>query len=135
MALGWIGATTAFGSSRPAPTSRRRRRWQSWQAGLDSQRLVFIDETWIKTSMAPLRGWGPKGERVRSFCTARPLADVEIGRLRLDNVLRELHHFARELHLWNFAEIIQLISDLVREPQAYAASSAARRLDQKRPLA
>jgi transposase len=28
---------------------------------------VFIDETWIKTNMAPLRGWGPKGERVRGF--------------------------------------------------------------------
>jgi transposase len=34
---------------------------------LDPQRLVFIDETWIKTNMAPLRGWGPKGERVRGF--------------------------------------------------------------------
>jgi len=28
---------------------------------------VFIDETWIKTSMTPLRGWGPKGERLRGF--------------------------------------------------------------------
>ena len=28
---------------------------------------MFIDETWIKTSMAPLRGWGPKGDRVRGF--------------------------------------------------------------------
>ncbi|CAH2397092.1 hypothetical protein MES4922_180154 [Mesorhizobium ventifaucium] len=31
------------------------------------QRLVFIDETWIKTNMAPLRGWGPKGKRLRGF--------------------------------------------------------------------
>jgi transposase len=46
---------------------RRRRRWRSWQASLDPRRLVFIDETWIKTNMAPLRGWGPKGERVRGF--------------------------------------------------------------------
>lgn len=37
------------------------------QAGLDPRRLVFIDETWIKTNMAPLRGWGPKGERLRGF--------------------------------------------------------------------
>jgi transposase len=29
--------------------------------------LVFIDETWIKTNMAPLRGWGPKGHRLRGF--------------------------------------------------------------------
>jgi hypothetical protein len=35
--------------------------------GLDPQRLVFIDETWIKTNMAPLRGWAPKGERLRAF--------------------------------------------------------------------
>lgn len=47
--------------------ARRRQRWHSWQAKLDPRRLVFIDETWIKTNMAPLRGWGPKGERVRSF--------------------------------------------------------------------
>jgi hypothetical protein len=30
-------------------------------------RLVFIDETWIKTNMAPLRGWGSKRERLRGF--------------------------------------------------------------------
>lgn len=34
---------------------------------LDPQCLVFIDETWIKTNMAPLRGWGPKGERLRGL--------------------------------------------------------------------
>jgi transposase len=28
---------------------------------------VFIDETWIKTNMAPIRGWGRKGERLRGF--------------------------------------------------------------------
>jgi transposase len=25
---------------------------------------VFIDETWTKTNMAPLRGWAPKGQRL-----------------------------------------------------------------------
>ena len=34
---------------------------------LDPQKLVFIDETWIKTNMAPLRGWGHKGKRLRAF--------------------------------------------------------------------
>lgn len=29
--------------------------------------MVFIDETWIKTNMAPLYGWGPKGKRLRGF--------------------------------------------------------------------
>ena len=38
-----------------------------WQARFDPRRLVFIDETWIKTNMAPLRGWGPKGARLRGF--------------------------------------------------------------------
>lgn len=28
---------------------------------------MFIDETWIKTTMAPIRGWGPKGERLAGF--------------------------------------------------------------------
>ncbi|MHB8887004.1 MAG: IS630 family transposase [Methylovirgula sp.] len=47
--------------------ARRRRRWRSWQTRLDPRRLVFIDETWIKTNMAPLRGWGAKGKRLRGF--------------------------------------------------------------------
>jgi hypothetical protein len=31
---------------------------------IDPTRLVFIDETWVKTNMAPLRGWGARGERL-----------------------------------------------------------------------
>jgi len=27
---------------------------------------VFIDETWAKTNMAPLRGWAPKGQRLHA---------------------------------------------------------------------
>jgi transposase len=50
-----------------ADIARRRQRWRTWQSGLDPKRLVFIDETWIKTNMAPLRGWGPKGKRLRGF--------------------------------------------------------------------
>ncbi|WP_157099974.1 IS630 family transposase [Rhodoplanes sp. Z2-YC6860] len=50
-----------------ADIARRRKRWRSWQAGLDPRRLVLIDETWIKTSMAPLRGWGRKGDRLRAY--------------------------------------------------------------------
>lgn len=34
------------------------------QSSVDPSRLVFIDETWTKTNMAPLRGWGPRGERL-----------------------------------------------------------------------
>lgn len=47
--------------------AHRRKRWKSWQNRFDPKRLVFIDETWIKTNMAPLRGWGPKGRRLRGF--------------------------------------------------------------------
>jgi transposase len=50
-----------------ADVARRRRRWQSGQRSLDPRRLVFIDETWIKTNMAPLRGWGRRGQRLRGF--------------------------------------------------------------------
>jgi transposase len=27
---------------------------------------VFIDETWTRTNMAPLRGWAPRGERLKA---------------------------------------------------------------------
>ncbi len=68
--------------------ARRRRRWQSWQASLDPQRLVFIDETWIKTSMAPLRGWGPKGERVRGFAPHGHWRTLTfLGALRSDSLV------------------------------------------------
>ena len=50
-----------------AGIARRRQRWRAWQARLDPDRLVFIDETWIKTNMAPLRGWAAKGKRLRAF--------------------------------------------------------------------
>jgi len=53
--------------SRDADVARRRKRWKALQGRLDPRRLVFIDETWIKTNMAPLRGWGRKGERLRGF--------------------------------------------------------------------
>lgn len=42
----------------------KRRRCGSIKAGLGPHRLVFIDETCLKTNMAPLQGWGPKGARL-----------------------------------------------------------------------
>lgn len=45
---------------------RRRAQWRRYQSRIDISRLVFIDETWTKTNMAPLRGWGPCGARVRA---------------------------------------------------------------------
>ena len=45
--------------------ARRRAQWKRLQGRIDPRRLVFIDETWAKTNMAPLRGWGPRGVRVK----------------------------------------------------------------------
>ena len=36
----------------------------AYQDRVDPARLVFIDETWTKTNMAPLRGWAPCGQRL-----------------------------------------------------------------------
>ena len=36
----------------------------AYQGRIDPTRLVFIDETWTKTNMAPWRGWGPLGLRL-----------------------------------------------------------------------
>ncbi len=43
---------------------RRREQWLKYRPLVDPGRLVFIDETWAKTNMAPLRGWAPRGERL-----------------------------------------------------------------------
>ena len=50
-----------------ADVARRRRQWKARQGSIDVRRLVFIDETWIKTNMVPLRGWAPRGRRLRAL--------------------------------------------------------------------
>jgi transposase len=47
--------------------ARKRTRWKTYQDRIDRKRLVFIDETWVKTNMAPLRGWGPRGQRLKAL--------------------------------------------------------------------
>ncbi|WP_092573512.1 IS630 family transposase [Rhizobium lusitanum] len=70
-----------------ADIARRRQRWRSWQTGLDPRRLVFIDETWIRTNMAPLRGWGPRGKRLRGFAPhGRWRTLTFLGALRCDRL-------------------------------------------------
>lgn len=51
--------------SRP-DIARKRTRWKACQHRIDPKRLVFIDETWVKTNMALLRGWGPRGQRLNA---------------------------------------------------------------------
>jgi len=45
---------------------------------------VFIDETWTKTNMAPLRGWGPRGDRVK--------AKAPFGRWKTMTFIAALRH-------------------------------------------
>jgi putative transposase len=45
--------------------ARRRTQWLKYQRHIDASRLVFIDETWVKTNMAPLRGWSACGVRLK----------------------------------------------------------------------
>jgi transposase len=48
---------------------------------------VFIDETWIKTNMAPLRGWGPKGKPLLGFAPhGRWRTLTFLGALRCDEL-------------------------------------------------
>lgn len=46
--------------------AHRRAQWKRHQGKIDPSRLVFIDETWTKTNRAPLRGWAPRGERLKA---------------------------------------------------------------------
>lgn len=54
-----------FSAEQRRPDLVRRRERASRHP--DPTRLIFIDETWIKTNMAPIRGLGPKGERLVGF--------------------------------------------------------------------
>jgi transposase len=42
--------------------ARFRARWKTHQHRLDPERLVFIDETWVKTNMTRTRGWCQRGQ-------------------------------------------------------------------------
>jgi putative transposase len=64
--------------------ARRRQQWMTYQDRIDPARLVFIDETWTKTNMAPLRGWSPLGRRL--------LGKVPHGRWTTTTFLAALRH-------------------------------------------
>jgi transposase len=72
-------------SERDRPdVARRRKQWTKYQSRIDPERLVFIDETWTKTNMAPLRGWAPRGHRLQ--------AKVPHGRWKTMTFLAALRH-------------------------------------------
>lgn len=66
---------------------RRREQWIRYQTRIDPERLVFIDETWVKTNMAPLRGWNSRGERLVAHTPYGHWKTMTfIAALRLDRV-------------------------------------------------
>ena len=58
------GGCRAGSSRRRAPAGAVAK----YQPRIDPARLVFIDETWTKTNMAPLRGWAPRGAACAARC-------------------------------------------------------------------
>ena len=64
--------------------ARRRAQWTKYQDRIEPERLVFIDETWTRTNMAPLRGWAPRGERL--------ITKVPHGRWKTSTFLAALRH-------------------------------------------
>jgi transposase len=76
---------TVVASERDRPdVARRRLRWIKRQGQIEPARLVFIDETWTKTNMAPLRGWAPRG--------ARLVAEVPHGHWKTMTFVAALRH-------------------------------------------
>ena len=47
-----------------ADVAELRLNWQACQASVDAERLVFVDETGLKTDMNRLRGWAAVGQRL-----------------------------------------------------------------------
>jgi putative transposase len=67
--------------------ARRRAQWLRYRHRIDPSRLVFIDETWTKTNMAPLRGWAPRGERLKAKVPHRRWKTMTfLAALRLDRI-------------------------------------------------
>lgn len=57
---------------------------EEYQGQLDPRRLVFIDETWAKANMTPIRGWAPRGEKL--------VARAPFGKWRTLTFLAALRH-------------------------------------------
>jgi len=76
--------SVAAGERDRPDVARRRVQWIKYQDRIAPERLVFIDETWTRTDMAPLRGWAPRGERLT--------AKVPHGRWKTMTFLAALRH-------------------------------------------
>src|SRR5258708_13723597 len=66
MPRGSASKKSLFAKEQERPdVARRREQWRRYQGRIDPARLVFIDETWTKDNMPPLRGWAPRGARLK----------------------------------------------------------------------
>src|ERR1700761_6708294 len=79
---------TLIASEQDRPdVARRRAQWLRYRHQIDPSRLVFIDETWTKTNMEPLRGWAPCGQRLKAKVPyGRWKTMTFLAALRLDRV-------------------------------------------------
>jgi transposase len=59
---------TVYAAEQKRPdVAARRAAWLALRKTLDPERLIFLDETWIKTNMARTHGRCPRGERLLDF--------------------------------------------------------------------
>ena len=58
--------------------AQRRAQWTKYRDRFDPCRLVFIDETWTKTNMAPLGGWVQRGQRIKAKVPHGRLANHDL---------------------------------------------------------
>ena len=76
---------TLFAAEQGRPKiARRREQWKKYQGRLDPRRLVFIDETWAKTNMTPIRGWSRRGSKL--------IAKAPFGQWKTLTFLAALRH-------------------------------------------
>jgi transposase len=67
MPSGSASKKSLFAKEQDRPdVARRRDQWRKYQGRIDPTRLVFIDETWTKDNMTPLRGWCARGARLKA---------------------------------------------------------------------
>lgn len=67
-----------------ADVQQARRDWQQTQPAWDASRLVFLDETWVTTSMTRSRGRSPRGTRC--------VGVVPYGHWKTTTFIGALHH-------------------------------------------
>ena len=81
--LGQLGLTLkkrrSMQLNRTVPdVAEKRAAWRDGQATLDATKLIFVDETWVKTNMVRLRGRALAGPAAGRQNRARPLENINL---------------------------------------------------------